>query len=528
MAGIDQTLRALLVALLLGAAAIPLVLTSTPQLDDHQQPLSARHPLPPPSKSQRMRRFATNATEQAACQQLAKATKKSQQSQVHFPLSLEYGSGKKHYMSSSEETPACVYAPTTPEDLALAIELVGKQRLRFAVSSGGHASNCGFSSTKGIHITLSGFDGVKVANDKSYVDVGGGNRWDSVYKRLEEQGSGVNVVGGRVPGVGVGGFITGGGGYSWLTNQYGLTADTLVQADLVLPNGTLATATETTNADVFWAIRGGGNQFGVVYNFRLKAVPQTPKVYGGTRIYTSDQVAALVQATYDFSENNKDPKAQVITTLNAIPMLGTGAILLAVYDGDPGHTNPFAAFDKVPYQALLGDLKTASFASVIGGIPSALEAGHRGLFHSVMFERYSKPILDQIANQTQYYSKQMVRHSGSLVSYDIEPFLKYRERTKEAAWPHSNDALPLNLYFSWDNAADDAFWLGAIKESARVLTQQAKDEGQKIDEFWLYPNYLVKDTPVEKIYGPNLDRLRSIKKELDPQGVMKQAGYFDF
>ncbi|EPQ26170.1 uncharacterized protein PFL1_06377 [Pseudozyma flocculosa PF-1] len=533
MAELNRTLRALLVTLLVCAAAIPLAtstLSSPSPLDSdvvHDAPLGRTlDQVGSELDDARLVRRFVNATELAACKDLDKLDKKDKRSQVFFPLSFEYGDGKSHYMASSAQPSACVYRPKTAEDLAAAVKLVGEQRVRFAVSSGGHASNQGFSSTKGIHITLRGFDEVSVAADRSYVDLGGGKKWDEVYKQLD--GTGLNVVGGRVPGVGVGGFITGGGGYSWLTNQHGLTGDTLIQADMVLPDGTLATASETQHPDLFWAIRGGGNQFGIVYRYRLKAYAQSAKIYGGTRIYSVDQLPALVNATYDFSENNKDPKAQVITTLNHVGLVGPGAILLAIYDGDPGSTNPFAAFDKVPSQKLLGDFKTQSFNDAISGVPSGLQAGHRGLFHSVMFQRYSKPLLDQIQNQTLFWGKKGLLRSQTLVSYDIEPFLSFKDKTKDAAWPHSNDALPLNLYAAWDNPADDAFWHSAMKESARVLADQARAEGQKVDDLWLYPNYLIADTPVEKIFGPNLGRLRQVKRKYDPNGVMRLAGYFDF
>lgn len=103
-------------------------------------------------------------------------------------------------------------------------------------------------------------------------------------------------MGGRVTGVGVGGFITGGGGFSWKTNQYGLTVDTLLQADMVLPNGDLVTTSATSYPDLFFAIKGGGNQFGIIYNFRLTTNPQSDTVYGGLRTYTSDQLPALITA----------------------------------------------------------------------------------------------------------------------------------------------------------------------------------------------------------------------------------------
>lgn len=117
---------------------------------------------------------------------------------------------------------------------------------------------------------------------------------------ISSPGTGVNVVGGRVTGVGVGGFITGGGGYSWKTNQYGLTTDTLIHADMVLPNGNMVTASSTSYSDLFFAIKGGGNQFGVIYNFRLATNPQTALVYGGLRTYTSGQVPAVIKAVNEW------------------------------------------------------------------------------------------------------------------------------------------------------------------------------------------------------------------------------------
>lgn len=114
--------------------------------------------------------------------------------------------------------------------------------------------------------------------------------------KLSSTGTGVNVLGARVTGIGVGGFITGGGGFNWKTNQYGLSVDSLIQADMVLPSGKLVTASASSCPDLFFAIKGGGNQFGIIYNFRLPTYPQTDVIFGGVRTYTSDQKPALVKA----------------------------------------------------------------------------------------------------------------------------------------------------------------------------------------------------------------------------------------
>ena len=92
------------------------------------------------------------------------------------------------------------------------LQIVGKTKTPFAVYSGGHSSNPGFSSTDGVHITLKRLNQVELSEDKSIVTLGFGQSWADAYAALD--GTGVGVVGGRVPGPGVGGFTLG-GGYSW-------------------------------------------------------------------------------------------------------------------------------------------------------------------------------------------------------------------------------------------------------------------------------------------------------------------------
>ncbi|CAE7227093.1 unnamed protein product [Rhizoctonia solani] len=183
----------------------------------------------------------------------------SNKTDVYYFLHPLYIKGNMHWASSSNENSACVVEPATPEDVSKILQIVANTSTPFGIRSGGHATNPGFSSTTGVQIALFKFSEVTyhpapAAADGSVgtVDIGSGLLWDSVYAALEPLG--VNVVGGRVTGVGVGGFTLG-GGYSWLSNQYGLTIDTVTAFEVVLPNGTITTATETTNPDLFFGLK---------------------------------------------------------------------------------------------------------------------------------------------------------------------------------------------------------------------------------------------------------------------------------
>ena len=458
---------------------------------------------------------AVNQTEYDACTAIQNAPKTSSSSSLIF---LPYTADNLHYMTSSSQASTCVYVPQSAADLAAALKIIGSRRIRFAVSCSGHASNQGFSSTPGIHISMHGFQDVTVSADKTYVDVGGGISWADVYKKLDS--STVHVVGGRVPGPGIGGFVTGGGGYSWITNQYGLTGDNLISVQMLLPNGTLTTASENTNTDLFWAIKGGGNRFGIIYSFRLNAYPRPAQVYAGTATFSGDQTPALLDAIADFSANNKDPKAQIIPAVNYL--LGAPInILLAYYDGIPSY-DPFRMFNV--------SLQKQTFNSFVQSLGvDALQAGQRGTFNTVSLQKYSEAVLVQVRNQSTYWGKSAVLNSGTFISYDIEPFLDYSKYAKDAAWPHTTNALPLNLYFAWTDPSKDTYWQNAILESSAVIAATAKQDGQNLDSLLLYPNYAFNAYPAERLYGStNVARLLALQRKYDPQGIMLLTTFFQF
>lgn len=137
-----------------------------------------------------------------------------------------------HWFGSSSQTSACVVTPATAQDVSLLMQLIAAMQSPFAIYSGGHASNAGFSSTTGVHISLSNFDQATLSADNSTVEIGFGQIWSQVLNKLD--GTGYGVVGGRTNGPGIGGFTLG-GGYSWKTNQFGLTCDSIKSFNLVLP-----------------------------------------------------------------------------------------------------------------------------------------------------------------------------------------------------------------------------------------------------------------------------------------------------
>ncbi|KAI0708532.1 FAD dependent oxidoreductase [Earliella scabrosa] len=461
------------------------------------------------------------------CKQIENAI--SSASAVHFPdflLNGKYDKDIYHWALSSTQLSACSVEPGTAEDVGTILQILGETKTPFAVKGGGHATNPGFSSTEGVHIAMYRFSDVSYHPESDTADVGAGLIWDDVYAVLAPYA--VNVVGGRVTGVGVAGFTLG-GGYSWKTNRFGLTVDNLSAYELVLPNGTVTTVTEKSYPDLFWGLKGGFNNFGIVTKFTLKTHPQT-EVWGGLITITGDHLDEVNAATVKFSQTVTDPRAAILPTYNSI--LGApGVSLLMFYDYPTPPPGIFDDFLAIPH--FTKDVKTRPFLDLIGVAPANATANTRAIFHTVSLLDYTPTIMDAVLNETKFWGSKLALHSGGFISYDVEPFLSSifsHAPEGSSAYPPSRarGLLPLNIYYAYGAPSADERMYAAARQSAARLTQVAVSEGQDVADAALYNNYAIFDTPLERIYGGNVERLRALKAQYDPENVMGLAGGWKF
>ncbi|KIK70828.1 hypothetical protein GYMLUDRAFT_235247 [Collybiopsis luxurians FD-317 M1] len=460
------------------------------------------------------------------CSQIADSV--SSASEVYFPLNplnlLQYNKDIGHWASSSSAPATCSVEPGTTEDVGIILQILGNSSTPFAVKGGGHASNPGFSSTTGVQIAMYRFSDVVYDATENTATIGTGLIWDDVYNALAPHS--VNVVGGRVTGVGVAGFTLG-GGYSWKTNQYGLTVDTVTAFELVKPDGTVSNVTQASDPDLFFALKGGLNNYGIVTRFTLQTFPQT-QVWGGLITYTEEQIPDVIDATHTFASTVTDPKAAIITTLNFL--LGQpGISQLLFYDGPTPPDGIFDQFLAIPY--FTKDVSTRDFVSLVQSSPANATASTRAIFNSAPLLELTPTVLDAIVNETTFWGEKLSFDSGLFISYDIEPFLPniLSHSTLASAYPPSRSTayLPLNLYYAWGLELSDDQFHDAVKLSVDQLTKVALAEGQTgIETAPVYPNYAIYDTPLNRLYGDNLAKLQSIKARVDPNNIMGLAGGF--
>jgi len=241
------------------------------------------------------------------------------------------------------------------------------------------------------------------------------------------------------------------------------------------------------------------------------------------------EIPAVSAAVAKFASTVTDPKAGIIPTYNFL--LGQPGISNVIFYDGP--TPPAGIFDDfLAIKHLTEDVSTRSFSSLVQAAPSNATSGLRGAFHTVSLLEYSSTMIDAILNETIFWGTHLTLDTGAFISFDVEPFLPtlYTHNTSPSAFPPSRGPgyQPLNLYFAWLDPLSDAAFHAALLSSAQHLTDVAVNEGQAIAQAPLYTNYALYDTPLERIYGDNVARLRTIKAAVDPNNVMGLAGGFKF
>ena len=229
---------------------------------------------------------------------------------VHAPGTPEYEAGAAVFGATG--TPDAVVRPGSAAEVAEAVRAAVAAGTRIAVKSGGHGSD---PATGGLVIDLADLNAIEVDGDGTrLVHVGGGAHWGDVASALAPHGLG--VTSGDTSEVGVGGLALG-GGIGWLARTHGLTIDILREVELVTAAGEVLTVDAESHPDLFWALRGGGGNFGVATRFTFEAAPVDGLVGGHVQFDQSD-VRAVLGAWRDVFRDGPD---ELNSTLLVMPQL---------------------------------------------------------------------------------------------------------------------------------------------------------------------------------------------------------------
>ncbi|KAJ2892457.1 hypothetical protein MKZ38_009847 [Zalerion maritima] len=267
------------------------------------------------------------------------------------------------WSASSRLRPWCIVQPRNTDEVSSAVKALSEAGAgSFAVRSGGHSHWAGGSNIQnGVTIDLGLMNATTYDPATGVVSLQPAPRWGDVFETLE--GYGVAVSGGRDANVGVGGFLVGGGN-SYYSGRHGFGCDGVVNAEVVLADGSVVSANSSTNRKLWKALKGGIGNFGIVTRFDMQAFPAGP-LWGGSRAsaksYTSEVAQAVVNFT-DGYENN--PEAAFLINFTYQPTISSEVVIAQVLVDTDGVENPpaFAEIQEIP--ELFNDIKVRTMSGI--------------------------------------------------------------------------------------------------------------------------------------------------------------------
>ncbi|RJE27102.1 FAD binding domain protein [Aspergillus sclerotialis] len=433
----------------------------------------------------------------------------------------QYGSlSTENWSETAWANPTCIVQPANVVHLQEVVRLLSQKNVQFAIRSGGHLpSPLGANINNGVLIDMSLFSQLHYHPDKRLATIGPALKWGEVYEALAEHG--MTAVGGRILDVGVGGLILG-SGLSYLSDLYGLACDNVVNFEVVLANGSLVNANAKSNPDLFWALKGGANNFGIVTAFTVRTYP-IGKVWGGIKLYSLDQLPTVL-AAFDAYQSvpDKDPYANLM--IQAAPTnASVGVLVNLVYLKPESSPAAFRAFYDIP--TLADSTKIQSFNEFMAG--GVMPNIARWDWHATSFTPSSSfySNLSTLMTTAPEIKEISSLNTGTLV-LGLQPISTSLIAAGQARGSNALGLIARNqtwlvLDVGWQfSSDDDAAHMAGGKLKDRI-ERMSVTSGNYVD--YIFMNDASWDQDVLEHYGPsNVARLRQTRATYDPTAVFQR------
>ncbi|KAI8959246.1 hypothetical protein F5Y11DRAFT_333866 [Daldinia sp. FL1419] len=442
--------------------------------------------------------------------------------------------GDEHFASLTSRwrewrapTIAAVVQVATEDDVQQAVKFANEHDLPFIARSGGHGATEAMASAKdAIQIDFRKLNQVELSEDGKSAVIGGGASVKEVVGGLGKLGK--QAVTGICERVGVSAPILG-GGHGWLQGQYGLPADQVISARLVLPNGDAVTVSESSHPDLFWAIKGAGHNFGLVteWTYRVYDIKNLKWAYE-VFVFSGDKLEALYELT------NKMLKSQP-------PQVTHWTYMIKVADIDPDHpiiwyaiiydgpvseareyAKPIHAIDAIMVnagEATIPELAAITFQDENG---PGCAYGLTSIRFPIGLKSYNIEALRRVYNEIDETFRKVPELAGSfflLEGYSTQGVEAVDEAS--SAFPHRSDKILVTSYVQYKpNEAIDAPAQDFGKKLRNYLLEGSDDP----EHLRAYVNYAHGDELLSEVYGWEewrLEKLRALKKQWDPQNKMR-------
>ncbi|KAJ5780365.1 hypothetical protein N7457_005525 [Penicillium paradoxum] len=465
--------------------------------------------------------------------------------EIFVPGYLGYEDRLKRWSASCIKPAAIIVCPRNAFEVSIALRYAVEHRVfPLAVCGGGHSTSGDNCSSGGMVIDLRKIRSTSVDLERQTVTFGGGCTWDDVNCALWNHG--LATVGGTVGDTGVGGLILG-GGYGYLTGRRGLALDCLVSCEVVLANGDVVTASKEKNAELFWALRGAGANFGIVTHFTSQGYPQGDS-WAGFLGYQPQKLPALVEFGNRFMAAMDGNSMFSLIIGNFIPKNGSGIMALVFYNGPEEEGKKFfkPLFDLEPLADTTSMVSYPDLNMMFNRYPRGPDGRHLlggANFTFPLDVNAAQEISDYFWETTKKAENENLR--GSTIAFEYYPTQQIRQvAIGETAFANRGQFAPICITVNWTDESKDKSARLLLRNISRYITDRVAWKGdENSDGTSVYGNYLSEPfdfllrfgtsrlvaksylgsiTKAEKVYGPNSPRLRKLKKKYDPNHVFRK------
>ncbi len=435
--------------------------------------------------------------------------------EVVSPGDEAYDDARRIWNAMIDKHPALIVRCTTTSDVVLAVNFARDNGLLLAVRGGGHNIAGSAMCDDGIVIDLSQMKAASVDPVARRVTIEGGATLADLDASTQAHRLatplGINST------TGVAG-LTLGGGFGWLSRKHGMTIDNLESAEVVTAAGEVVRASDTEHADLFWALRGGSGNFGVVTHFEFRLHPVGPDVLSGLIVYPISAAKSVMRQYREFLAQAPDALSvwAVLRQAPPLPFLpeevhGTGMIALALlYADDPKLGEPL--IDPLrKFGTPLGEhVGVQPYTAWQQAFDPLLTPGARNYWKSHNFSTLQDGLFDAVIESIENLpSPQCEIFFGAIGGATTRP------APESTAYAHRDAQFVMNVHGRWQEQADDERCIGWAREFFKASAPFASGG--------VYVNFLTADEGdrVRSAYGPNYDRLAQVKRTYDPDNLFR-------
>jgi FAD/FMN-containing dehydrogenase len=432
------------------------------------------------------------------------------------PGEAAYDEARTVFNGMIDRRPAVIARAANGDDVAAAVNVAREQDIALSIYGGGHGVTGSALVDAGICVDLRALNRVDVDPDQRVARVEGGAKWGAIDAATQEHG--LAVTGGRVSDTGIGGLALGSGS-GWLERKFGFTCDNLVKAEVVTADGRQVVASEDENPDLFWGLRGGGGNFGIVTAFHLRLHPVGPIALGGQLMYPAPMAGDLLRFYRDFILAAPDevcggvafitapPEEFVPEPVRGQPVVG----VVVLYAGDPAEgeeaLRPLREFGPPG----LDMVQPMPYVAVQQMIDAANPRGRLNYWNAAFYDALPDEAIDTfVARATKPvspFSQMLVIPGGGAIA-----------RVPEDATAFGNRDAQWNLHYlsMWEDPAETDRNIAYTREFSGAMKQWATGRA--------YLNFLGDEglARVQAAYGPEkFARLQALKDKWDPTNLFR-------